>query len=90
MCTSPWVATVTFRALPAVSTAVAPGSLYVEPCWTVMLVCPLRTTLGPGGEVGLGAWAVVGAALAEAKDNHVKIAVTLDQIVVQDLHLGQG
>ena len=77
--TSPWVVIVTFNAVPAISTAVAPGSLYVVPCWTVMLACPLRTTLGWGGEVGLGAW-VVGAAPAEAPGGHVNIAVAQDHM----------
>ena len=62
--TPPWVVVVTLRALPVESIAVAPGSLYVEPCWTWMLACPLRTRLGPVGEAGLGDW-VVGAAPAE-------------------------
>ena len=72
--------TVTFRALPAESTAVAPGSLYVVPCWTVMLACPLRTMLGPGGRDGLGAWVVVEGAAAEAPDGQCQIACQLAAI----------
>ena len=53
-----------------------------------MLACPLRTTLGPGDEVGLGAWVVVGAAPAEAPDGYINIAVAQDSTIVQDLHLG--
>ena len=65
---SPWMVAVMFRTLPAESTAMAPGLLYVVPCWTVMLAGPLRTTLGPRVGVGLGACVVTGAAAAEAAD----------------------
>ena len=55
-----------------------------------MLACPMSTTLGLWAEFVLGVWFVVGAAPAEAPNGHVIIAVALDSITVQGLHLGQG